>query len=427
MATIPLPVTNSKIAPISLPAKTGQEINGVASVLGLSYTQNNGGAPVLGNPSNPFIYKVHSDYRWTLNTNKEVRGFVPRVTLTEYKLTQSGQLGSLKLQLMATTESSLGVQVGLIPASNYIGQKAGDITNAALSRTKYGAFAPLAGRLVGTAVGVAADVGLAKAIQEGASTITHLEYLQPYYNLYPSKPTGLIYELPYLNIDNMTSINSTWKNADTDKTMQNIKQLGGQGLSEAISSGLGGGKKGGKAAGQFAEFIKGSIGAAQAVSQLEFALGSPGQGVEKIKVFTPTDDGDEINITFYLFNTEDINDIRNNWNFLWSLTYQNLPNRRSINLLDPPCVYEVDVPGYKRFPIAAMTSLKVTNEGTTRLINMNTGDMVTIVDDNVKMIPEAYKVTMTLRSLLSNTRNLFYNSYNNSSKINVNGQSTGNY
>jgi len=74
-----------------------------------------------------------------------------------------------------------------------------------------------------------------------------------------------------------------------------------------------------------------------------------------------------------------------------------------------------------------MTSLKVTNEGTTRLINMNTGDMVTIVDDNVKMIPEAYKVTMTLRSLLSNTRNLFYNSYNNSSKINVNGQSTGNY
>jgi hypothetical protein len=150
----------------------------------------------------------------------------------------------------------------------------------------------------------------------------------------------------------------------------------------------------------------------QTLSQLDLALQNPGTAQEKIKAFTPNDTGDSINVSFYLYNTtNNISFLKKNWEFLFKLTYQNLPNRRSINLLDPPCVYEVEIPGFKRFPIAVIDNFKVTNEGTTRLVDINTGEVVSSSStgsQNVKLIPEAYKVTLKITSLLTNTRNLYY-------------------
>ena len=223
----------------------------------------------------------------------------------------------------------------------------------------------------------------------------------------------------------MTSTGGDWKSVDNENTVKNLANLGKAvvgGTAEAILGPLAGAAetKG------IMKKISDSLQAGAAAQQISLASTNPGTGVETIKGFIPNSDGDEINITFYLYNTESVEDIQKNWNFLYNLTYQNLPNRRSINLLDPPCVYEVEIPGYKKFPVAAITKLKITNEGTTRLFDIKKGRMPdpnTSTGKDVKMIPEAYKVTMTIKSLFMNTRNLFYYSYDNSdtSKITVTG------
>jgi hypothetical protein len=89
--------------------------------------------------------------------------------------------------------------------------------------------------------------------------------------------------------------------------------------------------------------------------------------------------------------------------------------------MDPPCVYSVNVPGYKNFPIAVLEDYKVTNEGTTRIVNLDNGNIIEPgqANDRAKLIPEAYKVTLTLKCLLMNSRNIFYSAYDNNNKISV--------
>ena len=390
-----------------------------------TFDNKQGGAPLLKPASeNLAPISVHQDFAWTLSTNKMLRSYVPKIVLIEYKLTQSGQLQSLKLLARALIETPIGTLVAsarlnqsvaaaaATAATNNINAVAGVFTAAAT----YVSLAITEPEITKTLGDLAAGVG------NGTSGPN---YMKPYQNLYPSQPTGFVYELPYLNIDNMTSTGGDWKSVDNENTVKNLANLGKAvvgGTAEAILGPLAGAAetKG------IMKKISDSLQAGAAAQQISLASTNPGTGVETIKGFIPNSDGDEINITFYLYNTESVEDIQKNWNFLYNLTYQNLPNRRSINLLDPPCVYEVEIPGYKKFPVAAITKLKITNEGTTRLFDIKKGRMPdpnTSTGKDVKMIPEAYKVTMTIKSLFMNTRNLFYYSYDNSdtSKITVTG------
>ena len=340
-----------------------------------------------GSPEVKAKYDVHKDYAWTLN-NWDIRKYVPKITLTEYKLTQSGELNSFKLSLAAAAESTAGLAVRGAGAGAIVGgvlAGAGAITGAVIGAAAASTAAAL-NQFAGTGLGTELAVGLNPQL--------------PYEGLYPGKATNNIYVLPYLNVENMTDAAGAaggWKAVDSE--------LGG-----AISSlGTGAATLMDDKLGPVLASTLGALNAAAKQAQrVEFAL-SPGTAVEKIKAFAPKDEGDAINLTFYLSNTTNPADIQANWSFLYKLTSQNLPLRRSINLLDPPCVYDVEVPGFKRFPIAVIESLKVTNEGTTRYVDITTGEMQEggIGGNNAKLIPEAYKVTITIRSLLQNTRNLF--------------------
>ena len=51
-------------------------------------------------------WNVYKDHRWTLNDISGIKKYVPYVELIEYKLTQSGELTSLKNNLAAIEEST---------------------------------------------------------------------------------------------------------------------------------------------------------------------------------------------------------------------------------------------------------------------------------------------------------------------------------
>lgn len=331
------------------------------------------------------IFDVHGLYPWTLS--KEIIKFVPYIELKEYKLIHSGELISLKQQAAALSDTT--------GTAALLGLK-GAVRGAQASRR--------AGRsLLEQGLGGLLGAGTGLALTGFLESFSGLNNSRPYEGLYPAEPTKRTYKLPYLNVENV-SVDNTWSPVDS-------KALGNALVGIGQYAGLG-------------ALLKGKpnepslIETALQAREVEFLMTEPGAALEKIKKFTPADKGDQINLTFYLFNTVDNTKIQENWEILYILTYQNLPNRRSINLIDPPCVYEVTVPGYKYFPAAVIEKLTVTNEGTTRSVNITTGEVVEPSENpDVKIIPEAFKVVMTIRSLFTPTQNLFKYSSNNKDKV----------
>ena len=130
---------------------------------------------------------------------------------------------------------------------------------------------------------------------------------------------------------------------------------------------------------------------------------------------------ENIAVEFYLLNTIKPEDIRKNYEFCYLLTYQNLPNRRSINVLDSPPLYRAKVDGYKTLPVCYINDLKIENVGAVRLVDI--GKTSNIQPSNsvlrgvgygadtnsttVRMIPEAYKISFTLQSVFMNSQNMF--------------------
>ena len=354
------------------------------------------GAPVLPGQE----WDVHGTYNWALNLGgyaSNIREYVPVLQLEEYDLTSSSQLNAFKLFLSQTQSQFDIAKINAKTENNIASFIAKGVIPGNGSVDSY----------VGLNNGTAQPGGFSES--------------DPYYGMYQGKKTGNMYYLPYLNSQNMTSNLGTWKGIDGSDIASAISKVAGDKI-----AGLSFGPKG---TNFVSEFQKLGLSLSQYgdIGNVTSGLaGIPGVTKETIKTFTPNDTGDTITTTFYLFNTENVNDLLSNWEFLFWLTYQNLPNRKSLSRMDPPCIYTVTVPGFKRFPVAVINGLKVDNIGTTRLVDITTGEMIpqerAINNKNIKIIPEAYKVTITIQSLLINSRNLFYYNYdptNTGTQINV--------
>ena len=356
------------------------------------------GAPVLPGQK----WDVHGAYNWALNlgvNNGDIRNYIPKIELVEYDLTSSSQLNAYKLFLSQAQDQLDIANTGRTggggqPNTNTITSNlASFINNGVLPN---GAL----DKYLGPNNGVAQPGGFSNT--------------DPYYGLYQGKPTNNTYYLPYLNPQNMTSSLGTWKGIDGNTIAKDVGNIAADKL-----GGLQFGPTGSNIVKEFQDLgIK--LDAVNSVANVTSSLNAPGISKETIKAFAPNDTGDTITTTFYLFNTQSQAELENNWNFLFTLTYQNLPNRKSLSRMDPPCIYTITVPGFKRFPVAVITGLKVDNIGTTRLVDITTGEMVSVNKgnnknvkiENVKIVPEAYKVTVTIQSLLINSRNLFYYNFN---------------
>lgn len=142
---------------------------------------------------------------------------------------------------------------------------------------------------------------------------------------------------------------------------------------------------------------------------------APGVYLEKPQFYNFKSEGKTTVVRFPLINTGWSNyiDVLRNWQLLYMLVYQNIPNRRSRDLIDPPVIYEISSPGVRYHPYAYIESMRVDFLGSTRQMRIqvpySTGSLTgggTI--DIESTIPEAYDVTITLRELTSETQNFMY-------------------
>lgn len=200
---------------------------------------------------------------------------------------------------------------------------------------------------------------------------------ESYKNLYLCLNTGFQYILPYFD-NNMRSINSQW-----DITGKNVNPI----LSY-IDKGVSG--------------FNQILGAIETTTNL--AQEKQGFYFEQSKPYNYPQNGETITIKFPLINTNTWNDVIANWQFVFLLLYQNQPTRNDIAIIDPPVLYEVEIPNVRYIPYAYISSLKVEYKGTRR--NMNVPIMKNgKIKEITTIIPEAWDITINLTGLTSEPSN----------------------
>ena len=207
------------------------------------------------------------------------------------------------------------------------------------------------------------------------------ETLKPYEGLYITEDTKFLYNLPYFS-DNQNSIFNSF--SDQDEAFTQLNLTGAGELTRSMR--------------------EVAMGASAAIN-----FEAPGVYIEKPKFFNFESYGETVSFTFPLINTgwSTFNDVLKNWQLLYLLIYQNRPNRRSRDLIDPPVIYEVTIPGIRYSPFAYIENMSVDFKGSRRRMDIpvpyNGG--TTVINT---IIPDAYIVTVRLRTLIGETQNFLY-------------------
>lgn len=187
--------------------------------------------------------------------------------------------------------------------------------------------------------------------------------------LYVTEPTGFNYVFPYF--ESPPDVSSNWSDQARTGGIESVLSTGFDIVDEVTS------------------FVN---------------IAQPGVYIQKPKFFQHDSNGPQITITFPLFNTvkrSQKTPYQQNYELLWLLAYQNKTFKTSFGRSKPPKIYSVTIPGVANMPYAYISNLSIDFVGTTR--NMQ----VDIADKSVKTpIPEAYNVSVTVQSLLSDYANL---------------------
>lgn len=406
------------------------------------------GADVLVPAANDGKVDVHYEYNWTLS-ERAVRDYVPYVELTEYKQILSSEISGFFYNLAGIVDNA---QV----AARTAGTTARGFTQVTEANTKRALNSISNLNIPSLSEGVLTANkfldSLSDKVQNKIKAIDQATInraketdltgedpynrnLNAYTGLYAIEPTGWKYIMPYLTSSNMASPNNKWGAPGGEAAAALGKMFGGETTPTAGSAGAstggtataGGDGAAGGGGPNIASLIGNMLGTAvrTGLAGVDLALAAtPGAKLSETPQSFQGTDMDSITITFYLYNTQNFEQIKQNWEFCYLFTYQNLPNRKGVNLLDPPCLYKVLVPGYKQLPLCYVSSLKIENVGSVRLIDIDNDIEIDnrdlhISSPSIKMIPEAYKINITLSSVLYQARNIFSFAEDPSGKVTV--------
>lgn len=353
-------------------------------------------ADAIGMPSNGMI-DVVNDFQWTTSP-KTSRADVPYIEFREKKL-KTNALIAAALYYTASVTSGIG-QLGARAEGvfNSLGFSASDITgsisnffnNSLGSKLKQAGSAFLGGAgAVGSALGNSATRLLANNDLQGTlQNITYdglgSKYLQSYDGLYITEDTKFMYRFPYFE-DSAMSVSNSF--SDTD--------------SEVFSSDKGAMMTGGLS--QMTESLRSlATNFAKTLNILE-----PGIYIERPKFYSFNNGGDTINFSFPLINTgaSNYNDLLRNWQLIYMLAYQNRPNRKTRELIDPPSIYEVNIPGVKYIPFGYINSMTVSFQGSRREYKIQVPSPNGGIASIRTIIPDAYLVNITVTSLVAESQN----------------------
>jgi hypothetical protein len=131
------------------------------------------------------------------------------------------------------------------------------------------------------------------------------------------------------------------------------------------------------------------------------SITEPGMYIQRPKFYNFKDDGYTLAVNFYLFNTITENAYLKNIELVTKLLIQNTPHRHNRILVDPPCIYELTVPGRGFFPYTYISKLDVEHVGTKRVLESSLSNSKKVI------VPDAFKVSLEFKSLIMDVNNLF--------------------
>lgn len=334
---------------------------------------------------------VVSDFYWTYS-KKSSREEVPTIYLKEKRLKTNALVSQLKY--------SLGY------AAAEAGTAAGKIHSLIDSIDgKENFFSDIFSAISNTTISAATSLtnAISKLLPEDENpTLKNSPALRPYQGLYITEPTNWEFLFPYFE----------------DKFDTQGNQFTSEGTTNAFSS-----------------IFQGASNILNEISEIAGSIANPTNitYIERAKFFNFPTDGEEISFSFPLINTGTVSydDVINNWQLIFLLLYNNKPGRLSPTQIEQPVIYEVEIPGVKYLPFCYISSIDIKFQGSRRELPIKilhneqktevaagSSDIHNIQNTtNIKsintIVPDAYTVTITLKSMLGDTKNFMYHMINN--------------
>jgi hypothetical protein len=349
----------------------------------------------LSTNSNDFIFKdsllgfqpgmidVVNNFQWTTSPpGSDSRQEVPKIELREKRLRTNSIIAAAAYYLTSAAGSAgtLGPRLSqagapLWEAFKGPAQFLGGALGPSLTTSGTAALGFIENQVINRGLTIAGESNLRDVLAKNFDSLNS-DLLKAYDGLYLTEDTKFFYNLPYF--------------ADACYDLSNN-------FSQYDNSALGGGM-------MSAGVDKIRSGAETLAKIANFS--EPGIYIERPKFFNFESDGDTVTVKFPLINTgwSTYEDVRLNWQLIFLLAYQNRPNRRSRELIDPCCLYEVTIPGVKYMPFAYINSMKVDFKGARRQMNIEVplmGGVKTIST----IVPDAYEVTLSIQGLIPESRN----------------------
>lgn len=315
-------------------------------------------ADVYKKPQASGLVNVVEDFSWYSNSNTSATQYaidkMPKVFLIE----REQQLDSLVSQALYYFNSIKRGASQLIPES----------VQKLASRAVRSLTTVATGNLTEQKI----NQEILSKISLGDEELLTSNYLTSLIGIYLTELTGFKYVFPYF--ENPPSLSNNWVEAAGGDQSE---------LSKAASETFSG------VVDEFSKLIN---------------ITQPGVYIQKAKTYKADEQGRSITLKFPLFNTvkrSDQEPYQQNYELLWLLIYQNKPFRTSFTRIIPPKIYTVNIPGMISWPYAEITNLSVNFVGTVRNEVVNIAGVGSIATP----IPEAYEVTITLTSLLTDYAN----------------------
>ena len=333
--------------------------------------QNAPGSAVTPEPKKEPSVEINviRDYDWTYSKNKLRKlNEIPYIKVKEFKL-----IGNTYISSLMTTALLFPDIVDSNVGQNSFFEK----LNSSFKNNSFGKFMGDSISKVTAAVNNTAQktanwvTEQMKAIDDTANSWGDEQLIKNYSYLYLRRATGTTYRFPYFSND-YVSINNEFN--DTYSGNESSKSQLQEVLSRANEVAVG--------AMQYGNFA---------------SVTEPGMFVQRPQFYNFGDKGASFAAEFFLFNTITENAYQKNLDLITKLLIQNTPHRHNRLLVDPPCIYELTVPGRVFYPYACIEEFVVKHVGTKRILKNQQGKEVAV--------PDAYQVEIKFKSLTMEVNN----------------------
>lgn len=363
--TNPEPITNNKYKDL---AETTQAINQKLQ------SAADPARPIGNRSSSFYMFDIISDFDWTTSNIAPMYDEIPYILMQEFKIGANSQMASLITNAMLIPD--------VLTSSTRSLEKAGSsLVGKAKQYTNDNAFSKFMDAMQKTSGGISDK--LTKSLEKGGNALQNMfsgldkttdkwadqSLAQIYKFLYIRKETNRWYKFPFFQNKGF-SVSNSFEDSMTSPS---------EGIAEALFKGYG-------------EAIQNIAKVANVT-----ALTEPGSYIQRPQFYNFSNESASFSITFHLYNTINENAFVRNNVFLQTLIVQNTPHRHNRLLVDPPCIYEVTVPGKGFYPFCYISNLTVNYKGVQRILGADSGKQI--------IVPDAFEVTIDLKSLTKDVNN----------------------